>query len=341
MSDLNILGIDIAKNVFQLHGIDKKGVVMLKERLNRKKFVEYMVNLPACTVAIEACGGANYWARKFESLGHTVKLISPQFVKPFVKGNKTDRNDAEAICIAASLPSMRFVSPKTVEHQDLQALHRIRSRLISERTAIANQIRGLLMEYGITIPQGIHKIKKMLPDFLEDAENELSYISRNFLNDLLTQLNERTAKIDKYEEMINNIFKQNEDCKKIDKIEGIGVLTATALIASIGKVKTFKNGRHLAAFLGLVPKQYSSGNKQKMQGISKRGNIYLRSLLIQGAHSVVRAAIAKEKEDPKSKWIISLAYKAGKNVAAVALANKTVRTVWAVLAKESEYKKAA
>ena len=346
MSNINLLGIDIAKDVFQLHGVDEKGVGMLKKRLNRKQFIEYMATLPLCTIAMEACGGANYWAKKFMSFGHIVKLISPQFVKPFVKGNKTDRNDAEAICEAASRPSMRFVSPKTIEQQDMQALHRIRSRLVQERTAIANQIRGLLMEYGMIIPQGIHHINKRLPDIIEDATNELSMIGRNFLLDLLDQLKERTGKIDEYEILITNIFKQSEDCKKIAKLEGVGLLTATALIANIGDDKTFKNGRHLAAFLGLVPKQYSSGNEQKMQGISKRGNVYLRSLLIHGARSAVRAAMDKQKKDPKSKWLIALVDRCGnKNKAAIALANKTVRTVWAILAYDTaydvEYKRAA
>ena len=174
MSNINLLGIDLAKDVFQLHGVDEKGNSVLKERLTRKALLEGTANLQPCTIAIEACGGSNYWARKFKSFGHTVKLISPQFVKPFVKGNKTDRNDAEAICEAASRPSMRFVSPKTIEHQDMQALHRIRNRLVHERTAIANQIRGLLMEYGLIIPQGIYNIKKRLPSILEDGENELS-----------------------------------------------------------------------------------------------------------------------------------------------------------------------
>lgn len=275
MGNLNMLGVDIAKNVFQLHGVDEKGIVMLKKRLNRNQFVEYIATLPLCTIAMEACGGSNYWARKFKSFGHIMKLISPQYVKPFVKGNKTDHNDAEAICIAASISSMRFVSPKTIEQQDLQALHRIRNRLITERTAIANQIRGLLMEYGITIPQEICHIKKRLPYILENATNDLSYIGRQFLDDLLMQLNERTQKITKYEEAITKIFKGNEDCKKLAKLEGVGLLTATALIASIGDIKGFKNGRHLAAFLGMVPKQHSSGNKQRMQGISRRGNVYL------------------------------------------------------------------
>jgi len=341
MNNINLLGIDLAKDVFQLHGVDEKGNAVLKQRLTRKALIEYIANLQTCTIAMEACGGSNYWARKFESFGHTIKLISPQFVKPFVKGNKTDRNDAEAICEAASRPSMRFVSTKTIEHQDMQALHRIRSRLVQERTAIANQIRGLLMEYGLIIPQGIYNIKKRLPGILEDGENELSIIGRNFLLDLLTQLDERTVKVDEYEELIKNIFKRSEECKKVEKLEGIGLLTATALISSIGDVKTFKNGRHLAAFLGLVPKQHSSGNKQQMQGISKRGNVYLRSLLIHGARAAVRAAVNGKKEDAKSKWIIGLVDRCGKNKAAVALANKTVRTAWALLANDTEYKKVA
>lgn len=341
MSNVNLLGVDIAKNVFQLHGNDEKGKVVFKKRLSREQFKQYIVNLQPCTIIMEACGGANHWARKFSSFGHTVKLISPQFVKPFVKGNKTDRNDAEAICEAAVRPSMRFVSGKTIEQEDMQALHRIRSRLVQERTAIANQIRGLLAEYGIIIPQGRLKINKHVPEILEDATNELSFIARNFILDLSEQLNERTKKIVVYEKLIKTFFQNNEDCKKIEKLEGVGILTATMLVSTIGDAKTFKNGRHLAAFLGLVPKQCSSGNKQRLLGISKKGNAYLRWLLIHGARSAVKAAINAKKDDPKSKWILALVDRAGKNKAAVALANKTVRTIWALLANNAEYKKVA
>ena len=334
-NNINLLAIDIAKINFQLHGVDDTGNIVLRKKLTRTKLIEFITTLSKCTIAMEACGGANFWARKFTELGHDVKLISPQFVKPFVKTNKTDRNDAEAICEAAGRPSMRFVSPKSIEQQDLQSLHRIRSLLVQERTAIANQIRGLLMEYGLTIPQGIHNIKKHFPDILADETTELSVVSKQFLRDLYEQISVKTKKIEEYNLLIEAIFKQSNDCQKIAKIEGVGILTATALTACIGNVNLFKNGRHLAAFLGLVPKQHSSGNKQKLLGISKRGNVYVRSLLIHGARSAVRAA--SKKTDHKSNWINELQKRRGYNIASVAVANKTVRTIWAILKNNSNY----
>ena len=339
MSNVTLLGIDIAKTVFQLQGVDVEGKIVLKKRLHRHKLVDFICNLPACTIVMESCGGANYWVRKFSSFGHEVKLISPQFVKPYVKTNKNDYNDVEAICEAAARPTMRFVTPKTMEQQDIQSLHRIRNRFVQERTAIVNQMRGLLMEYGVILPQGINKARSMIPDVLEDAENELSHIARGFISDLYQQLQLKDEKVTEYEIMLKEIFKNHDACKRIEKIEGVGLMTATAIIADIGDAKEFKNGRHLAAFLGLVPKQYSSGNKQTLLGISKRGDSYIRSLLIHGARSVIcRCA---KKEDKKSKWIQSIKERRGANKAAVALANKNARTIWALLTNDTEYKKAA
>lgn len=339
MTDVALLGIDIAKNVFQLHGVDNKGVVVLRKRLNRDKLVESINKMTACTIVMEACSGANHWYRKFKAMKHEVKLISPKFVKPFVKTNKNDRNDAEAICEAASRPSMRYVSPKTVEQEDIQALHRIRSRLVQERTALINQIRGLLTEYGIIVPKGINKIKKALPEILEDAENELSHASRELFNNLYEEISEKDQKIKKYDLKMETLFKANDSCQKIADIEGIGVITATAIVAAIGDPKVFKNGRHFSAFLGLVPKQYSSGNKQKLLAISKRGDTYIRTLLIHGGRTVVRHV--GSKEDRKSRWIRDLKERRGKNIAAVAVANKNARVIWALLIKGDRYEKAA
>lgn len=335
MNNINLLAIDIAKTNFQLHGVDSKGNVVLKQKLTRTKLLEFIAKLPSCTIAMEACGGANFWARKFMFFDHVVKLVSPQFVKPFVKTNKTDRNDAEAICEAASRPSMRFVSPKTIEQQDIQSLHRIRSLLIQERTAMANQIRGLLMEYGLVIAQGLHNIAKKIPAILTEQNAELSSLTKKYLRDLYEQINVKTKKIKEYEQLIEAIFVQNKDCQKIAKIEGIGILTATAIISCIGDIDLFKSGRHLSAYLGLVPKQYSSGNKQKLLGISKRGNVYVRYLLINGARAVVGAAA--KKNDRKSKWINALKERKGTNISTVALANKNVRTIWAILKNNSDY----
>jgi len=339
MENPTLLGIDIAKDVFQLHGVDDKGKSVLRRKLTRTKLAEFMAKLPLCVSVMEACGGANYWYRKFKAMGHEVRLISPQFVKPFVKTNKNDPNDAEAICEAASRPSMRYVSPKSIEQQDLQAVHRIRTRLVEERTALINQIRGLLAEYGVVVPKGINQIRKKLPEILEDAENELSHLGRELFFDLYQEISEIDEKIEKYSVKLGSIFASNELCQRISKIEGIGIISATAVIAAIGDPKTFKNGRHFSAFLGLVPRQSSSGNKQKLLGISKRGDAYVRTLLIHGARSVVRTV--GSREDSRSQWIRNLKERRGANKTAVALANKNARIIWALLAKEKHYEKAA
>ena len=339
MRELTLLGIDLAKNVFQLHGVDNQGTPVLRRRVTRTKLLETIIHLPSCTIVMEACGGAHYWCRKFMAMGHKTKLISPQFVKPFVKTNKSDRNDAEAICEAASRPSMRYVSAKTIEQQDMQAIHRIRSRLIAERTCLVNQIRGLLAEYGIVVSQGLSKIRKALPEILEDAENELSHLGRQLFFDLYEQMGELTQKIEDYDKKLEAVFKSNDACQKISHIEGIGIISATALVSAIGDPKVFKNGRHFSAFLGLVPRQSSSGNKEKLLGISKRGDRYIRALLIQGAHTVLRWV--GSKEDRRSQWIKNLKERIGTNKAAVAIANKNARIVWALLAKNQCYEKAA
>ena len=339
MEKITLLGIDLAKNVFQLHGVDDKGKPVLRRKLTRNKLVEAMIKQPPCIVVMEACGGANHWYRKFKEMGHEVKLISPQFVKPFVKTNKNDRNDAEAIVEAASRPTMRFVSPKSIEQEDIQAVHRVRSRLVQERTALINQVRGLLAEYGIVVPKGINKIRAALPGILEDAENELSHFGRQIFQDLYEEISAKDKRIEIYDTKLEVIFKNNKDCQTISKIEGIGIITATAIIATIGDPKVFKNGRHFAAFLGLVPRQFSSGGKEKLLGISKRGDTYIRTLLIHGGRAVVRRV--DTKTDPRSEWVKSIKERRGANRAAVALANKNARIVWAVLAKNEQYRKVA
>jgi len=339
MNNITILGIDLAKNVFQLHGSDATGKAVLRKKLTRSKLVETIAKLEPCTIVMEACGGSSYWCRKFNVLGHKTKLISPQFVKPFVKTNKSDRNDAEAICEAASRPTMRFVAPNTVEQQDIQAIHRIRSRLIGSRTAIVNQIRGLLAEYGIVVAQGVYKIRKLLPEILEDAENELTMLGRQIFFQLNEELRELDEKIKIYDQKIDGVFKSNEQCQRVGKMDGIGKITATAIVAAIGDPSTFKNGRHFSAYLGLVPRQSSSGGKERLLGISKRGDSYLRTLLIHGARSVVRHA--KNKDDKRSLWIKNLVERRGTNRAAVAVANKNARIIWSLLAKGENYKKAA
>lgn len=265
--EIKTLGIDIAKRVFQLHGVDERGKTVLKKRLSRDKLLSYVANIPPCLIGMEACGGSNYWAQKFQTYGHEVKLMSPQFVKPYVKTNKNDAADAEAICEAVRRPNMRFVSMKSIEQQDIQALHRYRQRLVQGRTALVNQTRGLLTEYGIIIPQGIGCIRTKLPQILEDTANELSGLSREIFGKLYEELCEWDQKIKMLDKRITFICQQSENCQRLAKIAGIGPLTATALVSAIGDAHTFKNGRHLAAWLGLIPRQCSSGNKQVLLGI--------------------------------------------------------------------------
>jgi len=333
------LGIDLAKSIFQLHGVDEHGKVVVQKRVSRSKLRETVAQLPPCLIGMEACASAQYWAREFQQLGHTVKLISPQFVKPYVKGNKNDSRDAEAICEAVSRPHMRFVPLKTVESQDIQTIHRMRSRLVKERTALSNQIRGLLAERGIVFAQGLTRLRQHLPTLLEDEENVLTPLSREVMRELyneLVALDERIAQADR---LVQRVFTENAQCQKLAQVEGIGPVIATALVAAVGNAHEFANGRHLAAWLGLVPRQCSSGGKERLLGISKRGDRYLRTLLIHGARATVHRA--RHKTDARSRWIVRLEQRRGKNIATVAIANKNARIAWVLLTSDAEYRKAA
>jgi transposase len=284
---------------------------------------------------MEACGGAHHWARELQKLGHTVKLIAPQFVKPYVKSNKNDANDAEAICEAVGRPTMRFVSVKTIAQQDLQAIHRIRSELVRQRTAKVNQIRGFLAEYGLVVGRQVATLRRALPELLEDAENGLSFDFRGLLEDLrqdLIRLDERVAEMDK---KIHTLAHSMPAAKLLQSIPGIGPISATAIVCAVGDGKQFKRGRDLAAWLGLTPRQQSSGGKDRLLGISKRGDTYLRTLLIQGAKSVLK--VVDKKTDPRSLWLQNLCARKHKNIAAVALANKNARIAWALLSNETSY----
>ena len=335
---IKVLGIDIAKNIFELYGVDEHGDKVLSKRLSRSKLAKFIAQLPVCLIGMEACGGAHYWARKFQEFGHEVKLMNPQFVKPYVKSNKNDAQDAAAICEAVTRPSMRFVAIKQIEQHDIQAVHRVRALIVKERTALVNQVRGLLAEYGIVVAQGVHQIRKQLPLILEDAENELSDRARRLFHDLYEEMVALTNKVKQYDVQIESLCKSHEVCQRLRKLEGVGALTATALVASIGDAKVFKNGREMAAFIGLVPRQHSSGGKQRLLGISKRGDRYLRCLLVHGA----RAAITRSKKmsEKKSIWVNNIIERRGKNRAIVALANKQARIMWALMAKEDVYQQA-
>ncbi len=330
-----VLGIDLAKNSFQLHGVDSDGEVVLTKKLTRAKLTTFIAQLPVCLIGIEACSGANYWQRVFERFGHTVRMIAPQFVKPYVKSNKNDAADAEAICEAVQRPSMRFVPSKSIEQQDIQSMHRIRSQCVARRTAQANQIRGLLMEYGVIIPKGISYVRKEIPGILEDESNELTAMFRELLHELYYEMVHLDERIKKVEDKLKIFCSQNEDCQRLLTIPGVGLLSATALIAAIGDVNVFKNGRELAAWLGLVPRQHSTGGKPTLLGISKRGDTYLRTLLIHGGRSIVR--IAEKYQDKRNKWIGQLEKRRGNNIAAVAVANKNARIVWALLSKRTNF----
>ncbi len=332
---ITTIGIDLAKNVIQVHGVDERGKAVLRKQLKRDQVASFFANLPPCLIGMEACASAHHWARRLQSFGHTVKLMAPQFVKPYVKTNKNDAADAEAICEAVSRPTMRFVPIKNAEQQAVLALHRARQGFVKARTAQANQIRGLLAEYGIVIPQGIAHIAKRLPEILEDGENELPGVFRQLLQRLGDHLKELDRQVGELEVQIQIWHRENEASKKLATIPGIGPITASALVGSIGDAKSFENGRQLAAWLGLVPRQHSSGGKQLLLGISKRGDTYLRTLLIHGARAVIR--VAEGKAGYADSWLARLMGRRNQNVAAVALANKNARTVWALLAHGRDY----
>ena len=331
---ITTIGIDLAKEVFQIHGVDDHGKTVLRKQLRRKKMTNFFANLEPCLIGMEACGSSHHWARKLSEFGHTVKLMSPQFVKPYVKTNKHDMADAEAICEAVSRPNMRFVPIKNIEQQAILSVHRGRQGLVKARTAQANQIRGLLSEFGIVIPQGIHSIAKRVPDILEDAENGLPGTMRHLLRRLNDHLKELSRQVEELELQIKLWHKENEASQKLEAIPGIGPITASAIVATVGNATEYKNGRQLAAWLGLVPKQRSSGGKQLLLGISKRGDTYLRTLLIHGARAVIR--FAENKAEPES-WLRKLIMRRNKNIAAVALANKNARIIWALLAKDTTF----
>lgn len=333
--NISTIGVDLAKNVFQIHAVDKKGNKILNKSMKPKAFKLWLVNLPHCRVGLEACGGSHHWAREIMNLGHEACIIAPQFVKPFVKSNKNDAKDAEAIVEAISRPSMKYVSVKQKWQQDVLALHKIRRRLVKNRTSVINETRGLLYEYGLVLPKGAQVFRKV---FIEKVESwsELSSSMKTSAFDLYEEVLELDKKILKVEVKLQSFFKESEDCKRVSQIPGFGPLTSTALIAHMGSSHVFKNGREFSASLGLVPRQSSSGGKDKLLGISKRGDIYLRTLLIQGARTVVMNC--KKKKDKRSLFIQKLLDKKGFNKASVALANRNVRTAWALIAKKEVYK---
>jgi transposase len=332
---ITTIGIDLAKEMFQVHGVDTHGKAVLRKQLRRSEMAKFFGNLEPCLIGMEACGSAHHWARKLGKFGHTVKLMAPQFVKPYVKTNKNDMADAEAICEAVCRPNMRFVPMKTIEQQAILSVHRARQGFVKARTAQAHQIRGLLSEFGIVIPQGISSMVKRMPDILEDAKNDLPGTMRRLLGRLNDHFKELNRQVEELELQIKLWHKENELSRKLEAIPGIGPITASAIVATVGEATEFKNGRQMAAWMGLVPRQHSSGGKQNLLGISKRGDVYLRTLLIHGARAVVR--LAESKAEP-NQWLCKLMARRNNNVATVALANKNARVIWALLAKGSTFR---
>lgn len=303
--------------------------------LKRAQVIPYFANLPECLVGMEACAGAHYRTRRLSSLGHQVKMIPPQYVKPYVRGNKNDYNDALAIAEAVSRPEMRFIAVKTIKQQDIQAVHRLRERRIQDRTALCNQLRGLLAEYGLTLPTGINVLRRRLPELMEDAENGLSTLFRQLLAQCYQQLREIDEHIDQYTRVLINQSRHDDACQRLQTIPGFGPIVASAFHSVIGHGAPYRRGRDVSASLGLVPKQHSSGGKSVLLGISKRGDRYLRSLLVQGARAVLIQAV--NKDHPLSLWINKIKSDRGTNKAIVPFANKMARIGWAILANKTTY----
>jgi len=335
MGNVTTLGIDLAKNVFHVHGIDDSGRTVVQERVSRRRLSEFIAKMPSCLIGIESCGGSQYWARVFERHGHAVRLMNPKFVTPYVKSNKNDRNDAEAICEAVTRPNMRFVGRRTIEQQDLQMVHRVRQRLVRERTRLVNQIRGLLQEYGVVLRQGVSQVRSGVPEVLEDAENELTPYGRAIFSELSDELRALDQRVADCDQRIESCCRNSEVCKRLTQVEGIGPITATAIVGMVGDAHHFKNGREFAAWLGLVPRQHSTGGRPRLLGISKRGDRYLRTLLVQGGHAVVNHV--GEKQDKRSQWIRALLTRRNRHITAVAVANKNARIIWSLLTQQDNY----
>lgn len=328
MKDIKVLGIDLAKNVFQLHGTSLQGKCLMRKTLKRAEMATFLATLKPCIIGMEACGGAHHWARLCRKHGHEVRLMAPRFVKPYVKSNKTDRNDAEAIAEACMRPSMRFVAVKTEAQQDMLSIHRARELAIKQRTAVSNQIRGLLNEYGIVFPKGIRSARK-LAGFLEDWKDLLSVMAIELFSELHEAFTQIDGQIKKYDRRIERLACQDERCRELQNIPGVGPVTASAIVATVGDPRVFRNGREMAAWLGLVPKQHSSGGKVVLGGISKRGDCYVRKQIIQGARAFIK--VCEQRTDRIGCWAASKKLSGGYNRAAVAMANKNARMMWAVM----------
>jgi len=330
-----LIGVDTSKHNFQVCGVTREGRKTFERKVNRSQVIGFLRSYPGATVALEVGSGAHFFGRTLKALGHEVRLIPAFFVKPFLKSQKNDRNDAEAIAEAALRPGMRFVPVKAEAQQDIQNLHRVRERLIGNRTAVVNQIRGLLAEYGVVIPQGITKLRSALPELLPRLEEQLSTLTVNVLLGLQEELRSYDDRIKDFDKRLTLLSDAHPVAHRLKEIPGIGVLSSTAAVAATTAPHEFKNGRQYAAWVGLTPRQYSTGGKTRLGAISKRGNPYLRKLLIHGARAVVRTVHGKD--DPRSAWIRHLLERRGFHKTCVAVANKNARILWHLLTKPEEH----
>jgi transposase len=327
MNAVSTLGIDLAKNTFSVHGVDADGVVTVRRTVKRSKLAELVAQLPPCLIGMEACSGAHEGARRFAGAGHTVKLMAPKFVMPYRKSGKNDGNDAEAICEAVCRPNMRFVPIKSVQQQADLSVHRVRQGFVEERTATFNRLRGLIAEFGYVLPNGVEQLRRRVPQLIDRLPAQVA----RCVHDLLEHAERLRSKVLEYEHEIRLSVRDNELARRAHTRRGIGPITASALVATVGNGHDFKNGRQFSAWLGLVPRQYSTGGKTRLGHISKRGDPYLRTLLVIGARSVLQSAY--RHNDPLSRWALALQQRRGYHRACVAIAAKNARVAWALLAK--------
>jgi len=336
MTNITTIGLDLAKMVFQVHGADEDGRPVVRKKLRRGQMLGFFASLSPCLVGMEACGSAHYWARELQALGHEVRLIPPQYVKPFVKTNKNDASDAEAICEALVRPTMRFAPIKSAEQQSVLMLHRARELLVRQKTMLINALRGHCGELGIVVAQGASRVEELIVVIEDHEDARLPGLAREALGSLVEQLRMVQAQIAGLEKKLKAWHRASEASRRLETIPGVGVITATALVATIGDASQFHSGRQLAAWLGLVPRQYSSGGKEKLGRISKRGDGYLRKLLVHGARTVL--LWSRRKKENRSVWLEALLARRPTNVVLVAMANKTARVVWALLSRGETFR---
>jgi transposase len=337
--NVTTVGIDLAKNVFSVHGVGREGKVLLRRSVGRADLLPMFAQMSPCLIGLEACSGAHHFARQLRKLGHDARIMASRFVAPYRKSGKNDGNDAEAICEAVGRPNMRFVAVKSVEQQAVLVLHRVRKEVSDQRTALINQLRGMLCEFGVVLPCGRYSFRHKLPAVLEDTGNGIPHLARRLFREVNERIGALDAQILAYDREIEALARHSEAARRLMDMPGVGPVTATAIVASVADMKVFKSGREFAAWLGLVPRQYSTGGKVRLGRITKQGDVYLRTLLIHGTRAVLAAL--GTKDDRLSKWIRSLIERRGYRKAAVALAAKHARMIWAMLAKGEPYRRAS